>query len=77
MLWWKGYKGGFGKHSVTGDTFRNEQAVLTNNFEVLPYVIAGTVTGSVSAWLAATTVQMLAARLFAKKPAEAPKAKAD
>jgi len=53
------------------------KAVLTNNFEVLPYVIAGTVTGSVSAWLAATTVQMLAARLFAKKPAEAPKAKAD
>jgi hypothetical protein len=51
--------------------------VLTDDFKVLPYVIAGTVAGSVAAWLAATTVQMLAARLFAKKPAEATKAKTE
>lgn len=56
----------------------DEQAVLTNDYKVVPYVVAGTVAGSVAAFVAASTVQMLAARLFAKKPAaQAQKSKAD
>lgn len=39
------------------------RAILTGNYEVVPYVVAGTVAGSVGAFIAATTVQMLLARL--------------
>ena len=39
------------------------RAVLTGNYEVVPYVVAGTVIGSVAALIAATTVQTLLARM--------------
>ena len=56
----------------------DEQAVLTDDYRVVPYVVAGTAAGSLAAFLAATTIQVLAARIFAKKPADpAHKAKAD
>ena len=39
------------------------RAVLTGNYEVVPYVVAGTVIGSVAALIAASTVQTLLARM--------------
>jgi len=44
------------------------KAILTNDYKVMPYVAAATVGGGIAALIAATTVQMVAVRLFATKP---------
>jgi len=44
------------------------KAILTNDYKVMPYVAAATVGGGIAALIAATTVQMVASRLFATKP---------
>jgi len=44
------------------------KAVLTNDYKVLPYVAAATAGGGIAALIAATTVQIVASRLFGKKP---------